>query len=382
MTAHARLSASGSQRWLNCTPSLLLEEEFEDTTSDFAKEGTLAHAVAELKASKYFLKGIGPKNFKKGMDIFKQDELWNPEMDRYTDDYFDYLKSLSIGLIGRPYVAIEKKVEYGEWADEGFGTADCIMISGDALHVIDFKYGKGVPVYPEENTQLMLYGLGAYASYGFLYDIKQIYLHVVQPRLDNFSSWGLTIDELLKFGEYVKGQSSKAIAGEGDFKVGEHCRFCRAKAVCRARAEENIKLAGFTKIEPKTLTNEEVGKYLFQAQDLKKWVSDLEEYALSESLAGREVLGWKAVEGRSNRKITDELGFAEILVGAGFEEAVIYKPKSLETLSNLEKLVGKKELAELGKELIIKPQGKPTLVKLGDKREAITNVISAEEAFS
>lgn len=378
---HARLSASASHRWLMCPGSLLLEEKYPDTTSEYAKEGTLAHAVAELKATKYYIKGVGPAKFRKAMNEFKQNEFWQNEIDGYTDDYLNYLKKLSNGLKEKPYVAVEKRVDFGAYAKDGFGTADCIMIQGDTVHVCDLKYGKGVTVLAEGNTQLMLYALGAYSEYSFIYPIKRAVLHIIQPRLDNFSSWEIDINKLLAFGEHVKKQSEIALSGEGGYLAGGHCRFCRARAKCRARAEENIKLAEFTKINPAELTNAEVGKYLLMAEDIQAWVKDLGDYALSESLAGREVEGWKAVEGRSVRKIADEENFAKVLIGAGFDEVMIYKPKQLETITNLEKLVGKKEFSDLGKDFIEKPPGKPTLVKSSDKRVAITNIVKAEDVF-
>lgn len=378
---HAKLSASASARWLNCPPSLLLNEKYPDTTSEYAKEGTLAHAVAELKAAKYFLKGIGPKTYQKKMDEFKKDEFWQTEMDRFTDDYFNYLKNLATGMPEKPYVAIEKKVNYGRYAKDGFGTADCVMIQGDTIHVCDLKYGKGVPVSAEDNPQLMLYALGAYSEYSFIYPIRKAVLHIVQPRLDNYSSWEIHVGDLLEFGEFVKTQSELALKGGGEFLVGDHCKFCKAKATCRKRADENLKLAGFTNLLPPEISNEEVGKYLLMAQDIQKWVSDLEEYALSESLAGREVKGWKAVEGRSNRKIVDEEGLAKELIYAGFDEVMIYKPRQLDTITNLEKLCGKKAFIDISAGFIDKSQGKPTLVKESDKRQAITNVVKAEEVF-
>lgn len=393
---HARLSASGSSRWLNCTRSLLLEEEFEDKSSIYAEEGSIAHGVAELKATKYYLKGIGPKRFKSGMDIFSAEleklkeygksqgfpELDSfKQMDSYTEDYMDYLKNLSLGMESIPYVAIEKRVRYENFAEGGFGTADCIFIQGETLHVCDLKYGKGVPVSAEENTQLMLYALGAYSEYGFLYPIKKAVLHIIQPRSDNFSSWEIEISKLLEFGEFVKEKSKEALEGTGDFNPGEHCRFCKARATCRARADENIKLAGFTKLKPPQITNEEVGKYLLMAQDIQKWAKDLEDYALQECLAGRDIAGWKAVSGRSNRKISDELGFAKLLIEKGFDEALLYKPKQLETITNLEKLIGKKDFETIGEGFVIKPEGKPTLVVESDKREAISNVVKAKDVF-
>lgn len=378
---HARLSASASSRWLSCPPSLILEEKYPDSESEYAREGTLAHAVAELKATKYFTKGIGPVKFKRAMDDFKKDEFWQDEINDYTTDYLNYIKTLFIGMSSKPYVAIEKRVNYGSFAREGFGTADCLMIQGNTLHICDLKYGKGVLVSAEHNTQLMLYALGAYQEYGFIYPIEKAVLHIIQPRLDNYSSWEISIDDLLSFGEEVKVKSELAWNGEGEFNAGSHCKFCRARATCRARADENIKLSGFTKMLPAELSNEEVGKYLLMAQDIQAWVKDLEEYALTESLAGREVKGWKAVEGRSNRRILDEDGLAKELIYSGFDEAMIYKPRQLDSITNLEKLCGKKAFINISAGFIDKPQGKPTLVKESDKRQAITNVVKAEEVF-
>lgn len=378
---HARLSASGSSRWLKCTPSVELESKYPDKGSIYAAEGTLAHEVAELKLIKYFKKGIGPKKYKAKMDEFKANEYWKNEIDSYTDYYFDYIKKIATGLDTFPFVAIEKRVNYEKYAPGGFGTADCILIQGDTIHICDLKYGKGVKVSAVENTQLMLYALGAYNEYGFIYPIEKAILHIIQPRLDNYSQYEISISDLLDFGKFVKKQADLAIKGQGEFVPGEHCRFCKAKAKCRARADKNIELAGFTKIKPVELTNEEIGIYLEKAIDIAKWVKDLEEYALAESLAGREVKGWKAVEGRSNRKITDEKGLADKLIQVGYDEVMIYKPKQLETITKLEKLVGKNEFVELSVGFVEKPKGKPTLVKDTDKREAITNIVKAEEVF-
>ena len=378
---HARLSASASSKWLNCTNSLLLEEEFDEKESPYAEEGTLAHALAEIKVKKYFVEGIGPKTYKKEVDKLKESEYWDNEMENYTTDYLDYLKQLSLGFKSNPYVAIEKKVSYDKYAKEGFGTCDCLMIEGNNLHICDLKYGKGVPVSAEKNSQLMLYALGAYTEYSFLYRIDNITLHIIQPRLDNYSRYEFSVTDLLAFGEVVKEKSQIALSGNGEFKTGPHCKFCKAKSKCRARSEENIKLAGFTKMMPPLSTDDEVGDYLAMAQDIVNWVKDLEEYALNQCLAGNTIKGWKVVEGRSVRKVVDEIGLINKLKENGFDEALIYKPKQLETITNLEKLVGKKPFAELSKDFIEKPKGKPTLVRESDKRETITNSKKAKDVF-
>lgn len=378
---HARLSASGSSRWLNCPPSLLLEESFPDTGSSYAAEGTLAHKIAELKVSKIFFNSMTDRAFKIRLNKLKKHELWDHEMERYTDEYAEYIEHLALGMPAAPYVAVETKVDFGKYAPGGFGTADCVLIQGETIHVCDFKYGKGVIVSPEDNSQLKLYVLGAYEKYAFMYPLKNAVLHIIQPRLGNTDSWEVTISDLLAWGDEVKVIATLALKGEGDFKAGEHCQFCKAKAQCRARAEKNVELAGFIKLIPPLISNDEVGRFLEMALDIQKWVADLSDFALAECLAGREVSGWKAVEGRSNRKITDEPGLAQALLAKGFAEAVIFKPKALETITNLEKLVGKKDFTEIGQAFIEKPPGKPTLVPASDKREPIANVCKANKVF-
>lgn len=301
----------------------------------------------------------------------------------HTDTYIDYIRDVSIRLPSKPYVEVEKRVDYGEYAPDGFGTADCIMVQGEILHVIDFKYGKGVPVSAEMNPQLMLYALGAYESCKMLYPIKKIKLSIVQPRLPNdISEWGCSIEELLRFGESVKERAALAMDGSGEFNPGEkQCRFCRAKAQCRARAEENVRLAFMTDKKPPLLTPEEIGQYLLQGEDVARWLKDVQEYALSECLAGKEIPGWKAVEGRGNRDWTDMDAAFEKLVKSGvIAEEMLWERKPL-TLAQVEKEVGKKDFADAVGEFIVKKPGKPALAKESDKREAITNTITAKEAF-
>ncbi len=377
---HALLSASSSHRWLACPPSVRLTENYPDTTSDFAREGSLAHELAELRLQKYFTKGIGPKTFKKRVDEFKTNSLWHDEMLHHTEEYFEYVKSVYLKYKGKPFVAIEKRVDYSRYAEGGFGTADCIVISGENLHIIDFKYGKGVAVKAEDNPQMMLYALGAVGAYWMLYDIKKIHLSIVQPRLDNISEWSLDLDKLLEFGETVKEKAKLAFEGKGDYVAGDHCRFCPARANCRTRADDNIKLAGFTAVKPPLLSNDEVGEYLEQGSDIAAWLKDLKDFALSECLAGRDVKGWKAVEGRGSREWIDGDRAFETLINSGIDESVLYVREPL-SLAKTEKLVGKKEFSSLVGDLVVKKQGKPTLAKESDKREAITNITTAQEAF-
>lgn len=380
--AHAILSASSAHRWLKCTRSARLEETFPDSTSEAASEGTLAHELAEAKLRNYFYPAdFGKRKLSNFIKKAKENELWQDEMLEHTDMYLDYIKSTAVSYKSAPAVLIERKVDYSAYAPEGFGTADCILISGGTLHVIDFKYGKGVPVSAEKNPQLMMYALGACAAYQLLYPIKEVRLSVVQPRLDDVSAWMCTIHELLGWGEFVKTQASLAWDGQGDFAPGEDtCRFCRAKAQCRARSDYNTKLAFSIEEQPPLISPEEAGKRLLALEDVVKYQKDLQEWALSECLAGHTVPGWKAVEGRSLREWTDQEEAFKTLKENDIDEALLYEKKPL-TLAQVEKAVGKKEFAEIAGSYITKPPGKPALVKESDKREAITNQITAEEAF-
>ena len=382
---HALLSASGAHRWLLCTPSAMLEEQFPDTTSEAAREGTLAHELAELKVRNYFNPAdISKRKLNAQIKKMKKNELWQDEMLGHTDTYIDYIRDVSIKLPSQPYVAVEKRLDLGAYVPEGFGTADCIMLQGEDLFVLDFKYGKGVPVSAEENPQMMLYALGAYRAYCFLYPISRIHMAIIQPRLDNISEWECTLNDLLKFGQRVSERAALAAKGAGDFCPGEkQCRFCRAKQQCRARADHNVRMA-FSPDKgkmPPLITNEEVGRYLSEGEDVAKWLSDLKEWALAECLAGKQVPGWKAVEGRGSRDWTDmDAAFEKLTKSGVTEEAMLWEKKPL-TLAQVEKMVGKKDFQDAVGEFVVKKPGKPALVKESDKREAITNRVTAAEAF-
>lgn len=381
---HALLSASGAHRWLACTPSARLEEQFPDTTSDAAKEGTLAHELAEMKVRNYFYpQALSKRKLTYSIKKLKEHELWDDEMLAHTDTYIDYIRDMSIKLPAQPYVAVEARIDYGAYAQGGFGTADCIMIQGDKLFVLDFKYGKGVPVSAESNPQMMLYALGAYEAYKILYAIKEVRLAIVQPRLpDGISEWACTLGELLEFGDYVRERAALAFSGDGEYAPGEKvCRFCRARAQCRARSDYNVKQAFAIGELPPLITNEEVGERLKALEDVVKYQKDLRDYALAECLAGKKVPGWKAVEGRVSRDWTDmEAAFKTLTNGGVIEEAVLWEKTPL-TLAQIEKVVGKKDFLDAVGEYIVKSPGKPALAKESDKREAITNKITAQEAF-
>lgn len=379
--AHALLSASGAHRWMNCTPSAVLESQFPDTTSEAAKEGTLAHEMAEAKLQHLF----NTQDYRKAkltriLNKIKKDELYQSEMDGCTDDYVAYVREAAMEFEKSPYIAIEKRLDLTAYIPDGFGTADCVMIGERTLHIIDLKYGKGVPVSAENNEQLMIYALGALEAYKMLFAIDKVKVSIVQPRIDNTNSSEFTVEGLMRFGDKVKHYADLAIKGGGEQTPGDWCRFCRARQQCRARADKNIELAFEVSKKPPLITNEEVGEYLRKGEDVAKWLSELQDYALAECLAGREVDGYKAVEGRGSRTWTDMDAAFEAIIEEGTNEAMLYERKPL-TLAQVEKLMGKAHFEDVAGEYVIKNPGKPTLVPSTDKRQAITNKISANEAF-
>lgn len=381
--AHALLSASGASRWMACPPSAKLEEQFPDTTSEAAAEGTLAHELAELKLRHYFYTpDFGRQKFSRRVNKLKKEPLWQNEMDGYTEEYLDYIKSVALGLPHRPLAQIEKKVNFGEWVPDGFGTADCILIAGNTVYIFDFKYGKGVSVSAERNPQMLLYALGAYHTFRMLYQIKQVKMTIIQPRIDNISEWECSIQELLAFGEEVKEKAALAFEGKGDFNPGEStCRFCRARSRCRARSDYNVKKAFQIGEMPPLISAEEAGKRLLELEDIAHYQKDLQEWALKECLAGKDVPGWKAVEGRSARDWTDMDAAFDLLIASGTVPGELLWERKPLTLAQVEKMTGKKTFQETVGEFVVKNPGKPALVKATDKREAITNKITAEEAF-
>lgn len=377
---HALLSASGAHRWLNCTPSARFEENFENKQTVYIQEGTLAHELAELKLRKTY-ETMSTRKYNSELKKIKENELYKPEMDSHTDTYADYIKQIMY-TSKAPCIFIEYKTDYSKYAKEGFGTTDCVIIEGDTLHVIDFKYGQGVEVSAENNPQMMLYALGTYEANSIIYDIKNIVLAIIQPRLDSISEWNISTADLIKWGnEVVIPKAEDAFAGIGNFMPGEYCRFCKAKGECRARAEANLQAVEIRKtVDTNLLNNDEIGVILKQCLDVEDWLKDLRETALNKILNGEKIEGWKAVEGRSNRTITDVDKAFEILEDEGFDEAVLYERKPI-SLTELEKLVGKKKFTDLVGEYIEKPKGKPALVESTDKRPDFESRTTAEEDF-
>ncbi len=397
---HALLSASSAKKWIHCPPSAMLEDSIPDVETPYAKEGTLAHAICELKLQKLFTdKNMTDRAYKSRLKKLQQDESYAPEMEGYTDEYADYVSNLAFSFPAVPFVAVEKRLDYSPWAPEGFGTGDCVIIYGGDLHIIDFKYGRGVPVKAEGNYQLALYALGAYHEFGMFFPIERAHLHIVQPRTANMSSWSTTLKELLDWGELVvKPAAEKAFRGEGEFRPADYCSgdtenycrsgFCKAYGRCRATMEKNMSLFPKAWDEeknqkklPPLISLEEAGVLLKRAMYLKEWVQKLEDIVLNEIVSGGEVQGWKIVEGRSYRQISDaDTAFSE-LVQAGYDEAILYERKPL-ALGALEKMLSKEHRQEILSKYIVKPQGKPTLAPEDDKRPAmVLQRVSAEEAF-
>lgn len=382
-THHALLSASSAHRWLHCTEAPLLEKEFPDSTSDYAKEGTLAHELCELKLKKYttvMAKGTYTKQHNKIM----KSELWQNEMEETSERYLDYIKSIMLACEIAPAVLIEKRVDFSRYVPEGFGTADCLILAGDTLHVVDYKHGKGVVVDADHNPQMMLYALGAMSELSLLYRFKFVHMTIVQPRVNNISEFTMTADDLIEWGEtIVKPKAEAAISGNGEFEAGDWCRFCRAKQQCKTRYESNDSLYPelSERHDPRLITLEELGEYLKRGRDMAAWLEDMKEYALSESLAGADVPGWKAVEGRGSRAFTDTDEAVDTLIKNGIDESVLYERRVL-TLAQMEKAVGKKAFGELVGDLVVKNPGKPTLVEESDKRPRITNQPTAADVFN
>lgn len=374
MAQHSKRSASASHRWIHCPGSVRLSEQCpEPEGSSYAEEGTLAHAVAELKLKIAMDQPTTAGELKR----LTKDPLWDGEMDEATDFYRDIVIE-HLQAADDSMLMIEQRVDFSEWVPGGFGTSDAVIISDDTIEIIDFKYGKGVRVDAKDNSQMRLYALGAFEIFGDLYDFDKVVMTIVQPRLDHVSTEELTVDELLTWAQDVVVPAAK---DDATICAGDWCRWCPAKAICRARAEANLALARYDFKDPDLLDESEIGEILRQADELQKWVADVQEHALKQALDGTQYDGWKLVEGRSVRKYADELKVAEALQKVGYKEAVLYERKLL-GLTAMEKLVGKKKLTETLGDLIIKPAGKPVLVPESDKREAINTAASAAADFS
>ena len=375
MGKHALLSASSSHRWLNCPPSARLCEGYEDKGSEYAQEGTDAHSLCEHKLKLAL-----------GMDTADPTEnlsFYNEEMEQCACDYAAYVLELveeAKKICKDPVVLIEQRLDFSRFVAEGFGTGDCVIIADGTLYIVDYKHGKGVEVSAEENPQMMLYALGALELFDGIYDIDTVRMAIFQPRRENVSVCVMAKDDLLQWAyNDLMAKAKLAYEGGGEFACGDWCRFCKAKAACRKRAEYNLELAKYDFAMPDTLEDAEIAAILEKADELAAWAADVKEFALQQALGGVKYAGFKVVEGRSNRKYTDEDAVADTVKKAGYDP---YEPKLL-GITAMEKLLGKKQFAKLLSGLVEKPQGKPALVPESDKRQEmnIDKAASAAEDF-
>jgi hypothetical protein len=366
MTAHALLSASGSKRWLTCTPSARLEatlpeQKRQPGSFDFSLEGTTAHSLAEIKLRNYFGQ-IQIEDYEKEYEHIKTTPYYNDDFEANVDNYVLYVRS-QIGDGDTPL--FEQRVDFSDWVPDGFGTADVVILSKRAIRVIDLKFGKGVPVSAQDNTQLRLYALGAYSKFKEDFpEIKEVSYTIHQPRLDSISTDGTSIAKLIDWANYfVKPKAKKAWSGAGEFLPGEWCGFCRAKAQCRARSDYNTELAKQDFKSPRLLSEEEVSEVLVKAQNLRTWVNDVESFALTRAVyQGVVPPGYKLSTTKTHRKISDTALAATVLVEKGLPSEIIWEPPKLKSLASLEK-INKQVPAWLG-ELVLRPDGEPKLVKV------------------
>ena len=359
---HAFLSASGSSRWIHCPPSAKFEKQFPATTSPEAEEGTLAHAWGE-----YFLK----KRFHPGTEV-EPDKPMDGEMEEAVKVYTGEVESMynvleTTGM--HPVVYVEQRLDFSRWVPGGFGTGDAVICSDAGIDIFDLKYGKGVKVSAHDNSQLRLYALGAYDLWSMVYDIKTVNITIVQPRLDNIDREEVDIEQLLDWGDMVRIRAELAINGKGEATAGEHCRWCRGRHVCKTRHDHMLQMVKSKPVEE--LTPDEVAALVLHATELKRYIEEACEYAMGRALQGEHWPGVKLVAGRSVRKINDPDMAAGSLLKAGYNSDQIYKPLQLKTITELEKICGKKRFAELMDGCIVQPEGKPPLVAESDKRPAI-----------
>ena len=367
--AHALLSPSAAHRWLNCTAAPRLEEPIEDKGSEFAEEGTLAHAYC-AKGLKEFL-GLAHEAEDAEIEVLKG-KYHCGEMDEYVETYKTIVqKKLVAARATTPdaQLPVETRLDFGRYVPEAFGTADAVIIADDVMEIIDFKYGKGVKVSAYENPQMMIYALGAYEAFSFEYNIRRVRMTIIQPRIDNLSEYELTSDDLVDWGtNELQPKAKEAYSGKGVQKPGAWCRFCKVRGCCKALADMSMSVAAENG-NPALVSSEAMARNILPRIDtIKTWLSAVEEYALQQALNGVVYEGYKLVEGRSVRRITDPAAMQTLLAENGYEREQYLCPEELKTITDLEKLVGKKRFAEMCKDYIIKPQGKPTLVPESDKR--------------
>ena len=365
---HALLSASSSHRWMNCPPSARLCENYDDKGSDFAAEGTDAHALCEFRLQEAL--GIPAENPIENLTWY------NEEMEDCAVSYASFVLEIvakAKDICSDPVVLIEQHLDYSKFVQEGFGTGDCIVIADGELHIIDYKHGRGVLVEADNNPQMKLYALGALEIFDGIYDIETVSMTIFQPRRGNVSTYSLSKADLYAWAEEVlKPIAELAYKGEGQYNCGEWCQFCKAKTDCRKRAEANMELAKYDFMDPPLLTDEEIEDVLCKVDNLVAWANDVKEFAFQAAMSGKVWNGWKLVEGRSVRKYVNDEAVAATVSEAGYDP---YEKKLL-GLTEMQKRLGKSKFEELLGSLIHRPQGKPTLVPESDKRPAITTAIA------
>lgn len=370
-TQHALLSASSSSRWINCPPSARLAEQFENKTSEYAAQGTDAHSLCEYKLQKL----LGNES------EYPELQYYDEEMEECSEAYATYVMeevAKAKASTADPVVIVEQRLDFSKYVPEGFGTGDCLIIADGTLSVIDLKYGAGILVEAHNNPQMMCYALGVMELFDGIYDIHEVKMIIFQPRRESISTYTLSKAELLQWAEEVLAPAAElAFAGDGDYQAGSWCRFCPAKNVCKARAEQNLELAKHEFKPPNLLTDEDIEEVLSKVDDLVAWSSDVKDYAMQQALSGKQWNNWKLVYGRSTRKYADEESVAKVVTQAGFEP---YEQKLL-GITAMSKLLGKKKFDEILDGLIDKPRGKLTLVPKDDKRQAI-QVENAQSEFN
>jgi uncharacterized protein DUF2800 len=368
---HALLAPSSASRWLACTPSARLEKTFPDHTSEAAAEGTLAHKLAELFLL-YRLKRIKRYAYEHQYAQIKTDELYDAPMTEYIDEYADYvIEQYNAALAKTPVaqILLEHRVDLSDFVPEGYGTIDVRIIADRVLRVIDLKYGKGVMVTAINNMQLRLYALGALRDCDFLYDIDTVELTIYQPRLDSVTTETIAVKELKEWAENeLKPRAALAFEGSGEYVPGDHCRFCKARGACAANAAKNLAIQSHSETPAHLLSPEAVANILDRSDELKKWLTAVESYALDQATShGKQWPGYKLVAGRSNRKYANEAIIITGLETGGFKVDEV-APRKLLSITNLEKKIGPEAFRTIAAPNITKPDGAPTLAPLSDKR--------------
>jgi len=382
---HALLSPSGAKRWITCTPSARLEENFEDEAGIPAEEGTLAHKLVE-SILQYKTRLIDKPEYERLLAEIKADKLYANAMFEYCDQFAAVvLEKFAEAQMRSPdaLLFLEQRYDLSRWVPAGFGTGDISILADRLLEIVDYKYGKGVVVDADDNEQMKLYALGALEKFGHLYDIETVRMSIYQPRVDNFPVFEMSVADLLQWAESeLKPKAVLAFAGEGDFVPGDHCGFCRARAVCKANAEYNLEIAKHQFEVPVFLDEFDIADILERAPQFTKWIKAVEEYALKQAVNhGIKWPGFKLVEGRSNRVFIDPNAVAAELMIAGYPFEAIHKPTELLGITALEDTFGKKKLGEVISDLIVKPAGQLTLVPVSDKREEYNSLDAARRDF-